>query len=227
MSHDQSRSSIESRSPARAVVLISGGGSNLQAFIDQISEGKLPLEISLVISNIAGAGGLQRALNAGINTQVIEHTAFADRASFDTALAERIDQEQPDLIILAGFMRILTAEFVERYTNRLINIHPSLLPKFPGTNTHQRAIDAKETWHGASVHFVVPEVDAGPIIVQGRLPIGETCSASELQTRVLGIEHQIYPLAAKWFAEGRLSVQEDRILLDGETSTRQLQTYDL
>ncbi len=214
-------------SSATAVVLISGSGSNLQALIDAIAAKQLPLDIKLVISNIPAVGGLERANTAGIATAVIEHTGFSSRASFDQALAKKIDALAPDLVILAGFMRILTADFVEQFTGRLINIHPSLLPKFAGTNTHQRALDAHEQWHGASVHYVVPEVDAGPIIVQGRLRIGSTTLARELQQRVLKIEHQIYPLAAKWFAEQRLSVANGKVLLDGETSPEQLQTFDL
>ncbi len=214
-------------SSATAVVLISGSGSNLQALIDAIATKQLPLDIKLVISNIPAVGGLERANAAGIATAVIEHTGFSSRASFDRALADTIDALSPDLVILAGFMRILTADFVEQFKDRLINIHPSLLPKFTGTNTHQRALDAHEQWHGASVHYVVPEVDAGPIIVQGRLRIGSTTLAHELQQRVLKIEHQIYPLAAKWFAEQRLSVVNGKVLLDGETSPEQLQTFDL
>ena len=124
-------------------------------------------------------------------------------------------------------MRILTAEFVHKYSGRLINIHPSLLPKYPGTRTHKRAIEADEEWHGASVHYVVPEVDAGPVIVQGRLRIGDTQCSQELQHRVLKIEHQIYPLAAKWFAENRLSLSNGQVLLDGEESPEQLQTYNV
>lgn len=211
----------------RAVVLISGGGSNLQAFIDQVEAGELPLDITLVISNVADVGGLERAQKASIATDVIEHTTYADRTTFDHALAERIETEKPDLIILAGFMRILTAEFVHKYSGRLINIHPSLLPKYPGTRTHKRAIEADEEWHGASVHYVVPEVDAGPVIVQGRLRIGDTQCSQELQHRVLKIEHQIYPLAAKWFAENRLSLSNGQVLLDGEESSEQLQTYNV
>ena len=218
---------MASSSNPRAVVLISGGGSNLQAFIDQVEARELPLDITLVISNVANVGGLERAQKANIATEVIEHRAYIDRKAFDQALAERIDTQEPDLIILAGFMRILTAAFVQKYSGRLINIHPSLLPKYPGTRTHQRAIEADDEWHGASVHYEVPEVDAGPVIVQGRLRIGDTRCAQELQQRVLAIEHQIYPLAAKWFAEKRLSQSNGQVLLDGEKSPEQLQTYNV
>ncbi|RBP51553.1 phosphoribosylglycinamide formyltransferase [Arenicella xantha] len=211
----------------RAVVLISGSGSNLQAFIDQIAAGTLTIDIALVVSNKADAFGLIRASQAGIDTAVIEHKAFNSRHAFDVALQEKIDSVKPDLVVLAGFMRILTSEFVNHYSHRLINIHPSLLPKFPGTNTHQRAMDAGEQWHGASIHFVVPEVDAGPIILQGRLAIKENDSVESLQNRIHSIEHKLYPLAIKWFAENRLSIENGQVLLDGETATEQLQTFDL
>ncbi|GGZ98879.1 phosphoribosylglycinamide formyltransferase [Arenicella chitinivorans] len=215
--------------PARckAVVLISGGGSNLQAFIDQIEAGQLPLDIALVISNKPEAFGLERATRAGIDTLVVNHKAYPSRDDFDRALQRAIDAATPDLVILAGFMRILTADFVNHFRHRLINIHPSLLPKYPGTNTHQRALDAGDTWHGASIHFVVPEVDAGPIILQGRLKIRSDDNADQLQQRIHKIEHQLYPLAARWFAEQRLSQHNGKVLLDGETSDQQLQTFDL
>lgn len=215
------------RKLTRAVVLISGGGSNLQAFIDQIDAGELPLDISLVVSNNDDAFGLERAKRAGIESCVVDHRNYSSRGDFDAALIERIDASQPDIVILAGFMRILTEDFVNHYENRLVNIHPSLLPKYPGTNTHQRAIDAKDQWHGASIHFVVPEVDAGPIILQGRLPIKSDDTSERLQQRIHKIEHKLYPLALKWFAQGRLSINLDKVLLDNETSHEQLQTFDL
>lgn len=211
----------------RAVVLISGSGSNLQAFIDQVAKGDLPIDISLVVSNKADAFGLDRAANAGIKTCAIDHRQFNSRLEFDQALMSKIDAAKPDIVILAGFMRILTSEFVTHYHNRLVNIHPSLLPKYPGTNTHQRALNAGDQWHGASIHFVVPEVDAGPIILQGRLNIGSNDTNASLQQRIHKIEHQLYPLAVKWFAENRLSIDIDKVLLDGETSTEQLQTFDV
>jgi len=216
-----------SQSKTRAVVLISGSGSNLQAFIDQVSSGELDIDIRLVISNKPEAYGLERAENAGINQACINHRDYDSRLSFDQALIERIDQEQPDIVILAGFMRILTPEFVNHYSNRLVNIHPSLLPKYPGVNTHQRAIDAGDQWHGASIHFVVPEVDAGPIILQGQLKINADDTPESLQQRIHKIEHKLYPLAVKWFSQGRLSLSGEQILLDGETSDKQLQTFDL
>lgn len=210
----------------KAVVLISGGGSNLQAIIDQIALHKWPVSIKLVVSNVAGAFGLERAKRAAIKTAYVDNRAFSTRLAFDLALIDQIDRAEPDLIILAGFMRILTPEFVNHYRDRLINIHPSLLPKHPGTNTHQRAIDAQDQLHGASIHFVVAEVDAGPIILQGQLVIQAHESAEQLQARVLGIEHHLYPLAVKWFAEQRLTIEDEQVLLDGKKSEQQIQTFN-
>ena len=211
----------------RAVVLISGSGSNLQAFIDQVASGDLPLDISLVVSNKTDAFGLERAAKANIETAVVKHQDFDSRLAFDQALIERIDDANPDVVILAGFMRILTEDFVNHYQNRLLNIHPSLLPKYPGTNTHQRAIDAGDKWHGASIHFVVPEVDAGPIVLQGRLRLNDNDTSQTLQKRIHLIEHKLYPLALKWFAEQRLNILENKVLLDSETSAEQLQTFEV
>jgi phosphoribosylglycinamide formyltransferase, formyltetrahydrofolate-dependent len=211
----------------RTVVLISGSGSNLQAFIDGVANDSLPLDLALVISNQASAHGLKRAEQAGIDTTLIEHTAYASRQEFDQALMRAIDGVDAQLVILAGFMRILTEGFVNHYQGRLINIHPSLLPKYPGTNTHQRALDAGDSHHGATVHFVVPEGDAGPIIVQGQMSIYANDTAQSLQQRIHKIEHQIYPLAARWFAQNRLSVENDQVLLDGENSVSQLQSFEV
>ena len=211
----------------KAVVLISGSGSNLQAFIDHVNSGDLDLEIALVLSNVPTAFGLQRAKDAGIPSTCINHKEFENRLAFDQAMMERIDSVEPDIVILAGFMRILTSEFVNHYANRLINIHPSLLPKFTGVNTHQRAIDAREQWHGASIHFVIPELDAGPVILQGRLELRADDTPETLQERIHKIEHQLYPLAVKWFCENRLGIENGKVLLDGETSPLQLQTFDL
>ena len=211
----------------RAVVLISGSGSNLQAFIDQVQEGKLPIEISLVISNRSDAYGLERAKLAGIENMCIDHTTFDNRLAFDQALIKRIDNVQADIVILAGFMRILTEDFVNHYSNRLVNIHPSLLPKYPGNNTHQRVLNAGDEWHGASIHFVVTEVDAGPIILQGRLAVESQDTVTSLQNRIHKIEHQLYPQAIQWFAQGRLSIDKDTVLLDGKSSSTQLQTFEL
>lgn len=209
------------------VILVSGSGSNLQAIIDQIIAGELPVRISLVISNNADAYGLERAKLADIDSTCIDHRAFSSRQEFDQALMDRIDLVKPDLIILAGFMRILTAEFVEHYYGRLINIHPSLLPKYPGTDTHQRAIEANDEWHGVSIHFVVPEVDAGPVVLQGQLRVTGKDTPESLQQRIHLIEHKLYPLAVKWYAQGRLTIIEGKVLLDGETASDQLQSFDL
>ena len=180
---------------ARVCVLISGNGSNLQALIDACARHEMPAEIIQVISNRADAFGLQRAQKAGIPTAVLDHKAFSDRAAFDAALADLISQSQPDWVVLAGFMRILTPEFVQRFIGKLINIHPSLLPRHPGLNTHARALAAEDTEHGATVHFVTPTVDAGPAIIQGVCAVQAEESAESLQARVHQLEHQIYPLA--------------------------------
>ena len=211
----------------KAVVLISGSGSNLQAFIDRIKANQLPIEIALVLSNNADAFGLQRAATAGVKTKLIDHRAYTSRMEFDAALIEEIDAVEPDIVILAGFMRILTATFVNHYQNRLLNIHPSLLPKYPGTNTHQRALDARDEWHGASIHFVVPQVDAGPVILQGRIRVEANDTPESLQARIHKIEHQLYPQAVRWLAQGRLSIKNGIVLLDDETSAQQLQTFEL
>ncbi len=211
---------------SKAVILISGGGSNLQAFIDQVAAGQLDVDIALVISNVSTAYGLKRAANAGIEHYCIDHRNYASRLDFDKALINHIDLVEPNIVILAGFMRILTPEFVHHYANRLINIHPSLLPKFTGVNTHQRALDAEEKWHGASIHFVIPELDAGPVILQGQIEITADDTKESLQSRIHKIEHELYPLAVNWFTQGRLTIENGKVLLDGEISSEQLQTFD-
>ena len=198
------------------VVLISGSGSNLQAFIDATKNGTLNADIAGVISNKAGVLGLERAENSGIATEVLDHRNFSDRESFDQALADRIESYQPDLIILAGFMRILTSEFVDRFAGRIMNIHPSLLPKYPGLHTHQRAIEAGDSTAGATVHFVTGELDGGPAIIQAEVPIFPTDDANTLANRILVQEHQIYPLAAQWFCEGKLTMKNSVPQLDEE-----------
>ncbi len=205
-----------SQANTRLVVLISGSGSNLQALIDATQSDDLDAEIVAVISNKNAAFGLQRAAQAGIATEVLDHRGFESRDQFDAALTELIDSYQPDWVLLAGFMRILTATFVRHYQGRLINIHPSLLPKFPGLDTHQRAIDAGERHHGASVHFVIPALDAGPVIIQGMLAIRPGDSATELASRVLQVEHQIYPATLHWLADKRISYANEQTLLDNE-----------
>ncbi len=198
----------------KGVVLISGSGSNLQSLIDNAQ--KIDLEICLVISNKADAYGLERAQKANIPTHVIEHTEFDSREAFDQQLSQVIDQHQADLVILAGFMRILSAEFTQKYTGRMLNIHPSLLPKFQGLHTHQRAIEAGETEHGASVHFVTAELDGGPVIAQRKVKVLPEDDADTLAARVLVEEHQLYPQVVHDFAQGRLSFVNNQALLDGE-----------
>jgi len=184
------------------VVLISGSGSNLQSIIDAAAN-DLPVEIRAVISNRADAYGLTRASEAGIATAVLDHTAYADRPSYDAALQELIDSYAPELVVLAGFMRILGDEFVRHYEGRMMNIHPSLLPKYRGLHTHARAIEAGDREAGCTVHLVTPELDAGPILLQARVPVLENDTPESLATRVLEQEHRIYPEAIRLFAEKR------------------------
>lgn len=212
--------------PLPVVVLISGGGTNLQALIDAAADGA-PFEIRAVISNRADAYGLERARRAGIPTQVLDHRQFRDRESFDRALAETIDAYQPELVLLAGFMRILTPEFVAHYQGRMLNIHPSLLPRFQGLNTHARALEAGETEHGASIHFVTEELDGGPVIIQARVPVKQDDTPETLAARVLEQEHRIYPLVVKWIAEGRLALDDDRVLFDGKPLARPLRLEEV
>lgn len=207
-------------SPLPLVVLISGGGSNLQAIIDAIAAGTLAAEIRAVISNRADAFGLERARRAGIPVEVINHRDYADRRAFDQALAQRIDSHAPALVVLAGFMRILTPEFVEHYRGRMLNIHPSLLPAFTGLNTHARALEAGVREHGCSVHFVTPELDGGPVIIRAAVPVLEGDTAETLAARVLEQEHRIYPQAIRWFAEGRLRLEANQVLLDNQVVTQ-------
>ena len=198
------------------VVLISGSGSNLQAIIDACSSGFIPGRISAVISNKASAYGLVRANEAGLSTQVLSHKAYQGRDKYDMALVDAIDQHQPDLVVLAGFMRILTPAFVQHYHGRLLNIHPSLLPKYQGLNTHQRAIDAGDTEHGCSVHFVTAELDGGPVVLQAKVPVFSDDDAAAVAERVHEQEHRIYPLVVRWFCQDRLQHLADKALLDGQ-----------
>ena len=200
----------------RLVVLISGRGSNLQAILDQAASGELPVEVAAVISNRPGVAGLERARQAGVPALELDHQNFPDRPAFEAALIELIDRHRPDLVALAGFMRLLTADFTERYQGRLLNIHPSLLPKFRGLHTHERALAAGETEHGASIHFVTAELDGGPVIVQARVPVLPGDDPDTLAARVLEQEHRLYPLAIRWFAEGRLRLREERVWFDGK-----------
>jgi len=195
-----------SPSPGKSiVVLISGRGSNMEALLNA----QLPARITAVISNNPEARGLATARARGIATAVVDHRKFPDRASFDAALATEIERHRPDLVVLAGFMRILTPAFIDRYHGRLMNIHPSLLPAFAGLHTHRRALAEGATSHGCTVHFVVPEVDSGPIILQASVPVLPGDTEETLAARVLVEEHRIYPEAVKWFFEDRLRVGGD------------------
>ncbi len=194
-------------------ILISGSGSNLQAIIDAIESKSLDARIAVVISNQADAFGLMRAQNSGIPTEIASHRDYSSRAEFDLALIELLNPFSPDLIILAGFMRILSARFISSYPNRILNIHPSLLPKFKGTNTHQRVINAGEVEHGASVHLVSEQLDGGPIILQFRVTVEPGDHAEKLKAKVLEGEHQIYPQAIQMFAEGRVAVDSGSVII--------------
>lgn len=202
-------------SRCRVVVLISGRGSNLQAIIDAARAGSLPVDICGVVSNRAQAPGLHIARKAGISVAVVDHRDFPDRAAFDRALIAEIDPQRPDLVALAGFMRILGAAFIDHYAGRLMNIHPSLLPAFPGLCTHERALAAGVKQHGATVHFVTRDVDGGPVIIQAAVPVLSGDTPQSLAERVLKEEHRIYPIAIRWFAEGRLEVRDGNVLLNG------------
>lgn len=199
----------------RLVILISGRGSNMQSIVETIKNKHLNAEVVAVIANKADAKGIQWAQEQGLATQVLEHKSFIDRTSFDAHLAQLVQQYQPDYVLLAGFMRILTPEFVQQFTGRLINIHPSLLPLFPGLNTHQSAIDAQMQWHGCTVHFVTPVVDNGPIIAQGIVPVHHDDDAQRLAERLLATEHQVYNQVVEWLVSdqvhlldsGRVQVQ--------------------
>ena len=204
--------------PCRTAILISGSGTNLQAFIDQVAAGDLDLDLCLVFSNRPDAFGLERAQKAGIPTACLRHGDFGDRESFDRAVAAIIDKHSPELIVLAGFMRILSPWFVSHYEGRILNIHPALLPKYPGLNTHQRALDAGDEWHGSTVHFVTEELDGGPRILAGRLRVDPHESADELQHRVQAIEHQIYPEAAGLVGSGKVRFENGLTLVDGKAS---------
>ena len=211
----------------KTAILISGSGTNLQAFIDRVAGGVLDLELSVVLSNRPDAYGLVRARDAGIPTACIEHGQFSGRDTFDRAVAATLDEWRPDLLVLAGFMRILSAGFVEHYAGKILNIHPALLPAYPGLNTHQRVLDAGDEWHGSTVHFVTEKLDGGPRILQGRLPIDASESAEQLAARVQTIEHQIYPEAAGWVGEGRVEFRDGKTWIDGKPAIDPIvQTFD-
>jgi len=201
---------------SRIVVLISGSGTNLQAIIDACKTEDYPGEVVGVVSNIPTAYGLTRAKETNINTAVLSHKDFDSREAYDESLIKLIDQYNADVIVLAGFMRILTPAFVQHFQGKLLNIHPSLLPKYQGLNTHQRAIDAKDTVHGVSVHYVTEELDGGPVILQAKVPIFDGDTAEDLASRVHEQEHRIYPLVVKWCCLKRVVMQGDKALFDGE-----------
>jgi phosphoribosylglycinamide formyltransferase 1 len=206
-----------------AAVLVSGSGSNLQALIDATHDGTLPLEIVVVVSNVPGVRGLERAANAGIPAECIPSSDYSERPAFEAALDDRLGPYRPDFLFLAGFMRILTASFVHRYRGRMLNIHPSLLPKYPGLDTHRRVLAAGDRWHGCTVHFVTEALDGGPPIIRGRVPVEPGDDAGRLAARVLAVEHRIYPRAAALLATGRVELRDDEVRLDGEPLREPLQ----
>jgi phosphoribosylglycinamide formyltransferase-1 len=200
----------------RVAVLISGRGSNMAALIEAAKDKTYPAEIVAVISNRSDAGGLMAAQAVGIATEVVDHAAFGkDRAAFERALQAVLEKHRIDIVCLAGFMRLLSAGFVKQWQHRILNIHPALLPAFKGLDTHRRALDAGVKVHGATVHFVVPEMDSGPIIAQAAVTVRPGETEEELAARVLKVEHQIYPLALKLLAEGRLQIENGRCRVDG------------
>lgn len=198
----------------RAAVLLSGNGSNMQAIVDYVRGNDVPCDVRLVVSNTPSARGLARARQAGIETRVVDHRAHATRDAFDRALERTLNECRAELIVLAGFMRILSEWFVERHAARMINVHPSLLPRHKGLDTHRRVIEAGEARHGATVHFVTAELDGGPSIVRGLLRVRRDDTPESLQRRVRAIEHRIYPLAVEWFANRRLSTDCSSVWLD-------------
>ena len=198
------------------VILISGRGSNMEALIAARDAGQLPVNIAAVISNRPDAKGLETAARAGITAHFIDHKAFAGREAFDAALAECIDQFSPDLVVLAGFMRILSEGFVRHYAGRLMNIHPSLLPSFPGLHTHQRALEEGVRIHGCTVHFVTPTLDHGPVIIQAAIPVLDGDTEESLAARILVQEHKVYPQAIRWFAEDKLTLENGRVRLSAD-----------
>jgi len=198
----------------RVVILISGRGSNLQSILDA----KLDAQIAAVISNNPAARGIEIARSAGVDTAVIDHRAFPDRASFEAVLADKVDSYRPDLLVLAGFMRILTEGFIRRFKDRIMNIHPSLLPAFPGVDTHRRALHEGVRIHGCTVHFVTPDLDHGPIVVQAAVPVLPGDDEDRLAARVLEQEHRIYPEAIRWYLDGSLRIDGNRVTVSAGRS---------
>jgi phosphoribosylglycinamide formyltransferase-1 len=203
----------------RVVILISGSGTNLQAIIDAQAKGELDINIAGVVSDRPDAYGLERATNAGIHTATVDYKNCASRAAFDTELTNVLTALKPDLVVLAGYMRILAASTVNAYQGRMLNVHPSLLPAYPGLKTYARALAAGEKWHGATVHFVIPELDAGHAILQYRVKVRAAETEAELRARVQTGEYIIYPQAINWFAAGRIGFRDGQTLVDGEILT--------
>lgn len=212
--------------PLSLVILISGSGSNLQAIIDRIEQGLLNARIKAVISNRPDAFGLKRAMSHGIPTLSLDHKNYQDRASFDEVLRNHIDELNPDLIVLAGYMRILSKQFIKHFHPYIINIHPSLLPLYQGLNTHQRALDNGDREHGVSIHVVTPELDAGPVVLQGRFAIRESDDRQSLQHKAHRIEHRMYPKVLEWIAEGKLVLKQETVEFDGHQLNSPLQFED-
>lgn len=211
----------------RIVVLASGNGSNLQTILDRSQQGELAADVAAVFSDVAGAYALQRAANEGVPAICVDPQEYSDAAHYDAALCRQIRNFEPDLIVLAGYMRILSKRFVNHWPNRIMNIHPSLLPSYKGLNTHQRVLDAGDSIHGATVHFVTPQLDAGPTIIQAEIEVHSGDTARDLQNRVHRIEYVIYPIAIQWFAENRISVVGSKVLLDGRVSDQQYLRADM
>ena len=199
----------------RVAILISGRGSNMSALIEAASALDYPAEISLVVSNKPGAGGLETAKSKSIATATVDHTAYKSREEFEAELSQQLARAKIDIICLAGFMRVLTGSFVKKWQGRILNIHPSLLPAYKGVDTHARALAAGETMHGCSVHFVVPELDSGPIVMQAEVPVLKGDDEKTLARRVLEAEHRIYPAALRLLAEGRLTIEGERVVVAG------------
>jgi phosphoribosylglycinamide formyltransferase-1 len=207
--------STPARLPVRVVVLVSGRGSNLRAVVERAAEGALPIQIIAVISDRSDAGALSWAAQQGIATAVVHPTDYTSREAYGRAVADLVSAYEPGLVLLAGFMRILSDDFVQRFAGRLLNIHPSLLPKYPGLHTHRRALAAGDAEHGASVHFVTPELDGGPVVIQAVVPVLPGDDETRLASRVLKAEHRIYGECVGWHATGRLELRGDAVWLDG------------
>jgi len=206
---------MTSPAPMPVAVMISGSGTNLQAILDAAVAGAIPIRVHAVLSDVPGAFGLERARQAGVPAECLPAAEFSDRDAFDRALGERLEQLAPDLVVLAGFMRILSAPLARAWAGRMLNIHPSLLPAYRGLHTHRRVLEAGERQHGSSVHFVTEELDGGPLIAQARLDIGPEDTETSLNQRIQTLEHRLYPEVIGWFGAGRLRLGADGVELDG------------